>query len=90
MNSFDGHVFYGTARLNKDGLIDSQFKPVTYATSFNIFFTPDNKIILSGYGGIARFNDDGTPDYDFPTFPMGWVQRLFLNNYLTGLFWQRL
>lgn len=71
INSFGGLAFSGIARLNRDGLIDDLFRPITFAGSINVFFTSDNKIISSGYQGIVRINNDGTTDHDFTSITDG-------------------
>ena len=66
ISSFDGVFgFAGLARLNRDGSIDPFFRPITYSSSNNIFFTSDNKILASGYAGISKLNYDGSVDGNF-------------------------
>lgn len=76
--NFNGTPRNTLARLNADGSLDSSFNPIisggTTSSVFAVVVQSDGKIIIAGSAftingvvrkGVARLNDDGTPDAGF-------------------------
>lgn len=71
ISSFNGVFFLGMSRLNKNGAPDESFRPYNFSMPFNLFFTSDNKIVSCEYGGIKKYNYDGTTDTNFTPIDNG-------------------
>jgi uncharacterized delta-60 repeat protein len=70
----NGVALPGLARLNQDGTIDGNFKPLVSGFVFSIALQNDGRIVIGGAfaainsvkrGNIARLNSDGTLDTTF-------------------------
>ena len=57
--------YFGVARLNSDGSLDSTYKLQQGLTGRTIALQPDGKILGGSSGGIFRANPDGTIDSTF-------------------------
>lgn len=57
--------YFGVARLNSDGSLDSTYKLQQGLTGRTIALQPDGKILAGNSGGIFRANTDGTIDSTF-------------------------
>jgi len=75
LRSYDGTARYRIGRIQSDGLLDPDFAPDlgVSATPISVVVQGDGKIIAAGafnvsslkFGGVVRFNGDGTLDRSF-------------------------